>query len=111
MSAMSPNVTDSKPGASGAAFAVVGTKIEKSYAYAIEVKNLKSTNIEIVVQDQVPVSQNTEIEVENEELSKGVIDQRTGIIEWEFTLKPKATKDIILKYKIKHDKDKQVFLN
>mgnify|MGYP000994974387 CR=1 FL=1 len=90
---------------------VVGTKIEKSYAYAIEVKNLKSTNIEIVVQDQVPVSQNTEIEVENEELSKGVIDQRTGIIEWEFTLKPKATKDIILKYKIKHDKDKQVFLN
>ena len=28
---------------------VVGTKIEKSYAYAIEVKNLKSTNIEIVV--------------------------------------------------------------
>ena len=87
---------------------IVGTKMERTYAYSIEVKNLKSTNIDIVIQDQVPVTQNAEIEIEALELSKGKIDTRTGIIEWEFSLKPKASKDLLLTYKLKHDKDKNV---
>lgn len=89
---------------------IVGTKMEKTYAYAIEVKNLKSTSIDIIVQDQIPITQNAEIEIEGLELSKGELDERTGIIEWKFTLKPKATKDILLKYQVKHDKDKTVYV-
>lgn len=87
---------------------VVGTKKEKTYAYAIEVKNLKSSSIDIIVQDQIPITQNAEIEIEATELSKGKLDERTGLIEWKFTLKPKGKKDIQLKYKIKFDKDKNV---
>lgn len=90
---------------------VVGTKLERTFAYAIEVKNLKSTNIEIVVQDQIPVSRNAEIEIETLENSKGTVNDRTGIIEWSFSLKPKANKDLQLKYQVKHDKDKPVYIN
>lgn len=89
---------------------IVGTKIEKTYSYAIEVKNLKSKSIELVVQDQMPITQNAEIEIEAEDISKGKLEERTGIIEWKFTLKPKGSKDIQLKYKIKHDKDQNMSL-
>jgi uncharacterized protein (TIGR02231 family) len=87
---------------------VIGTKKERTFAYAIEVKNLKSSSIEIVVQDQIPVTQNAEIEIEATELSKGKLDERTGLVEWKFTLKPKGKKDIQFKYKVKFDKDKNV---
>ncbi len=90
---------------------IVGTKKEQTYAYAIEVKNLKSTSIDIVVQDQIPVTTNPDIEIESLETSKGEINKRTGVIEWEFTLRSKAEKEILLTYKVKHDKEQTVYIN
>jgi uncharacterized protein (TIGR02231 family) len=90
---------------------VVGTKHERTSVFAIEVKNMKSTSIEIVIQDQIPVTSNPEIEIEVLEVDKGTLDKRTGIVEWKFNLKPKASKDIQFGYKVKHDKDKIVPLN
>lgn len=87
---------------------VIGQNKERTYAYSIEVKNLKSTSIELIVQDQLPITQNTDIEIEAMELSKGVLDRRTGIVEWSYTIKPKGKKDILFKYKVKHDKDQNV---
>lgn len=89
---------------------VVGTKMERTYAYEIQVKSLKSNSIELVVQDQLPITQNAEIEIEHLDISKGELDERTGIIEWKFTLKGKGKKNLLMKYKIKHDKDKTVYL-
>ena len=57
-------------------------------------KNLKSTSIELVIQDQLPITQNADIEIEALETSKGKVNERTGMIEWSYTLKPKASKDI-----------------
>jgi len=89
---------------------VVGTKMVKSYAYSIEVKNLKSKSIELIVQDQIPVTTNPEIEIEATELSKGVLNERKGIIEWKISLKPKANKDLQFTYEVKYDKDQNVVL-
>ena len=89
---------------------IVGTKIEKTYAYSIEVKNLKSTTIELIIQDQIPITQNGEIEIEALDVSKGKINERTGIVEWKLSIKPKGKKDLILKYKVKYDKDQNLVL-
>lgn len=90
---------------------IVGTNKERTFAYAIEIKNLKSTSIDIIVQDQIPVTQNGDIEITTTELSKGDIDERTGIVEWEFNIKPKGEKDIQFIYKVKHPKDQTVYIN
>ena len=90
---------------------IVGQKMEKTYAYSIEVKNLKSRAIRIVVQDQIPITQNSDIEIEALETSRGKFNERTGMLEWEFTLKPKAEKDIKLTYEVKYDKDKNLYIN
>ena len=90
---------------------IVGQKMEKTYAYSIEVKNLKSRAIRIVVQDQIPITQNSDIEIEALETTRGKFNKRTGMLEWEFTLKPKAEKDIKLTYEVKYDKDKNLYIN
>ena len=50
------------------------------------------------------------IEINKIELGKGKINDRTGLIEWEFTLKPKVSKEIQFSYQIKHDKDQNINL-
>jgi uncharacterized protein (TIGR02231 family) len=89
---------------------VVGTKKVKSYAYIIEVKNLKSNSIDVVIQDQIPVTTNPDIEIEATEISKGELNSRTGIISWKVNLRPKGTKEIDFQYEVKFDKDQNVVL-
>lgn len=89
---------------------IVGDKKERILSYSIEVKNMKATAIEIVVQDQVPITQNAEISIETLELGKGELDARTGIIEWKFSLKPKEGKLLNFSYKVTHKKEMNVSL-
>ena len=90
---------------------VVGAKTERTFAYSIEVKNLKSRTIKLVVQDQIPITTNADIEIEALDLSKGKLTKKNGLIEWEFNLKPKQNKDLSLSYKVKYDKDKNLVVN
>lgn len=89
---------------------VVGSKIEHTSAYSIIVKNLKSKSIQLVIQDQVPVSRNADIEVKLLDKGSGKFNERSGSLTWEFTLKPQGKKTIDFKYEVKHDKEKNVNL-
>ena len=89
---------------------IVGDKKERTLSYSIEVKNMKATPIEIVVQDQIPITQNAEISIETLELGKGELDALTGIMEWKFTLKPKEGKLMNFSYKVTHKKEMNVSL-
>ncbi|MBU3660177.1 MAG: DUF4139 domain-containing protein [Flavobacteriales bacterium] len=90
---------------------VIAEKRERSFAYSIEVKNMKSIPVEIVIQDQIPITQNADITIEKSDLGKGGnLDETTGLMEWSFTLKPKESKLFDYNFKVKHNKDKQVNL-
>ncbi|MFM7758859.1 MAG: DUF4139 domain-containing protein [Crocinitomicaceae bacterium] len=87
---------------------IISDRIERIFAYNIEAKNNKSSTIELIIQDQLPLTTNGDINIEAMELSKGELDTRTGTIEWKMTLKPKDSKLIDYKFKVKHNKDKQI---
>jgi len=89
---------------------IVAEKRERTFNYSIEVRNLKSSNIELYVQDQIPITQNGDIIIENINPGKGKLDEPTGLIEWIVNIKPKESKTIEFGYKVKHDKDKQINL-
>lgn len=89
---------------------IVGDKKERTMSYSIEVKNLKATTVDIIVQDQLPITQNGDIIIEALDLGKGTLDPATGIIEWSVTLKTKESKIINFNYKVKHNKDLNVTL-
>ncbi len=84
---------------------VIGDKKERTFAYSIEVKNIKATAIDIVIQDQIPITTNADITIEPINLAKARYDDRTGALEWTFTLKPKENKVIDFSFKVKHNKD------
>lgn len=89
---------------------VIGDKILKTYAYYMELKNHKSRTVKITVQDQVPITQNTEIEIELINGSKGKLNEITGLMEWDLRLKSKETKNINLVYTVTYNKTKNVNL-
>lgn len=84
---------------------IVGDKKEKTMSYSIEVKNLKATPIDIIVQDQIPITTNAEIAIEPVDKGKGILESGTGILEWSFTLKPKESKTVNFSYKVTHKKE------
>jgi len=87
---------------------VIGDKIEKTLAYTIEVKNLKSSTIELVIQDQIPITTNTDIEIDKINIGKAKRKERTGLIEWDIKLKPKESKTFDFEFRIKYDKSQRI---
>lgn len=87
---------------------VIGNQKERTNSFEIEIKNLKSTNIEVIVQDQIPVTTNADIVIEAGDLDKGKLDPVTGLLEWKLDLKTKESKKLNFGYKVKFNKDQQV---
>jgi hypothetical protein len=78
--------------------------------WQIEVKNRKNQIVNLLVEDQVPVSQNSAIEVETQELSGGRMDSNSGKVLWHFTLNPNDDKKVELKYQVKYPKNQSVIV-
>lgn len=64
--------------------------------------------MDITLQDQVPVSQNSDITVDVLNISGGTLDPLSGIITWKLKLQPGETKQLILNYSIKYPKNQRV---
>ena len=78
--------------------------------WEIEVKNRKNQLVNLLVEDQIPVSQNSSIEVEKQELSGGKLDEKSGKVTWDFQLKPQDDKKVELKYLVKYPKSQSVIV-
>ncbi len=89
---------------------IIGETKERTMIYSIEVKNNKATPIELIIQDQLPITQNPEITTEPTSLDKGNLETKTGIVTWKINLKPKDNKTIDFGYKVKHKKDQNIQL-
>ena len=89
---------------------VVGNDIERTYSYEISIKNLKANTIELVIEDQIPVTTNGEIVIETINTDKANYDKTTGKLTWTVNLKTKATDKFTYSFKIKYPKDRNVIL-
>jgi uncharacterized protein (TIGR02231 family) len=84
----------------------IGTNQRDSYAYEIAVRNTKSEPVKITIEDQIPVSQNSQIEVTLTDAGGGLQDSGTGKLTWQLTLQPGESKKIVFKFDVKYPKDK-----
>jgi uncharacterized protein (TIGR02231 family) len=89
---------------------IIGSNKTENFSFLLTIRNNKSTGIKITLQDQIPVSSNSEITVEAVELSGGRHNVQTGEIKWDLEIKPQETKQIILTYSVKYPRDKTVIL-
>ncbi|RMG59262.1 MAG: mucoidy inhibitor MuiA family protein [Bacteroidetes bacterium] len=86
----------------------IGSNERLTYGFAITLRNNKSTAVQLTLEDQVPVSQNKEIEVEILELSGGRVDPGSGKVVWDVALAPGETRELILKFEVKYPKNQPV---
>jgi uncharacterized protein (TIGR02231 family) len=89
---------------------LIGANKVETLSFLISVRNNKSQAAEIKLRDQIPLSQNSDITVEALELTGGKLNTVTGEVVWNLRVDPRATKEIILTYSVKHPKDKKVIL-
>lgn len=86
----------------------IGSTLRDSYVWEISVRNTKTEPIKIVVEDQLPVSQNSQIEVTGIDTGGSVYSSNTGKLIWEFSLSASETKKLVYKFEVKYPKDKTV---
>ena len=86
----------------------VGSNIRESFGYKITLRNTKSEAINIIVEDQVPISQDSRIEVELEDAKGADFNRESGKLTWKLTLQPLENKEILIKYNAKYPKGKNI---
>lgn len=85
-----------------------GGKQKTSKAYEITVQNNKKQAVSLQIEDQLPISQNGDIEVDREELSGASVDEQTGKLTWKITLQPGETIKKQLRFSVQYPKKRYV---
>lgn len=87
---------------------IFGSKQQTSRAFEITVQNNKKQGIELVIEDQLPISQNSDVEVNTEEISGAQYDANTGKLTWKVNLAPGETIKKQLRFTVKYPKKKYI---
>lgn len=78
--------------------------------FSLEVKNNKSTAINLLLEDRVPITQNKEIKVDDIETGDAKYDENTGILKWKIKLEPKASAKKQFSYEVRFPKGRTINL-
>jgi uncharacterized protein (TIGR02231 family) len=84
---------------------LLGNSTKETFAYEMVVKNNRKTPVTIDVEDQLPVSTQSDITVEALETSKAQYDPKTGKLTWSYTIQPGDMKKINLSFSVKYPKN------
>jgi uncharacterized protein (TIGR02231 family) len=89
---------------------MIGLNRRESFMYEINVRNNHKTPIDIEIQDQLPVSQENEISIEQDEISGGDKDELSGRLKWQFKLEPAKTRTLKISFSVKYPRNKFVLI-
>ncbi|HEY0739930.1 MAG TPA: DUF4139 domain-containing protein [Chryseosolibacter sp.] len=87
---------------------LIGSNQRETRAFEISVRNTKTELVKITLEDQVPISQNSQIEVTVSDVGGARYNKDNGKLIWELTLQPNETKKVVYKYEVKYPKDRVV---
>lgn len=82
-----------------------GGKVRRTLDWEIEVRNLKSEKVSVVVYDQYPLSDRDYIEVEVLDLGGAVFNAKTGELEWTLELDPGESKKVGFRYQVEYPEE------
>jgi len=85
---------------------VIGLNQKETHAFEINVRNNQSGPITITLEDQIPVSRNSQIEVSLIDEGGSKFSPVNGKMVWELTLKPNESKRLVYQFEVKFPKDK-----
>ncbi|MBL0331064.1 MAG: mucoidy inhibitor MuiA family protein [Bacteroidetes bacterium] len=86
----------------------IGNTTKETFAYEMMVKNNRKTPIQIEVEDQLPISTQSDVTVDAIETTKAEFDAKTGKLVWKYTLQPGEVKKIELSFSVKYPKNSKI---
>jgi uncharacterized protein (TIGR02231 family) len=90
---------------------LLGNNTKETFAYEMVVKNNRKTTVQIEIEDQLPLSTQSDITVEAIETTKAELDPQTGKLTWKYTLQPGESKKIELSFSVKYPKNTTLNFN
>jgi len=90
---------------------LLGNNRTDSRQFEIVVRNNKNVPVNIIVDDQFPISTLKEIEVDDLKYEGAKLNEETKIITWNFAIDPKQSKKMEMKYSVKYPKEKKLQLD
>ncbi len=89
---------------------IIGSTQKDTREWEIEVRNNKREEIQIQIEDQIPVTTSEEVEIEAEMSSGSRLDEKTGKVTWELSINSGKSKDMKLKYEVRYPKGQYIRL-
>ncbi|HLV45697.1 MAG TPA: DUF4139 domain-containing protein [Flavobacterium sp.] len=106
-----PNISvDKKVVSDKSGTKMLSSKKEQNFTYEITARNNKKENIELLVEDQIPVSKNKDIEISLTDKKGADFDEETGKLSWTINLKSNSSEKIRFGYQVKSDKNQDLYL-
>ncbi|NIO48276.1 MAG: mucoidy inhibitor MuiA family protein [Candidatus Aminicenantes bacterium] len=87
----------------------LGKKERIKLAYKITIQNLRKNQVEIEVFDQLPLSQNTKIDIKDQNITPAPSEKsEKGMLSWIFTLAPMEKREILVAFTIEYPKGTKI---
>jgi uncharacterized protein (TIGR02231 family) len=87
---------------------LIGSNQRESHAFELTIRNAKSESVKVIVEDQIPISKNSQIEVTITDTGSARFSKDTGKLTWEVSLQPGESKKVKFAYEVKYPKDRQI---
>jgi uncharacterized protein (TIGR02231 family) len=85
-----------------------GSTTRQTFTYEITVKNNKTTDIDILVKDQYPISTIKDVTVTLDESNEAMVNTETGVLTWKVSLKPGESSKKRFTYTVKYPKELKI---
>lgn len=89
---------------------LIGSKVTETRSWEITLTNGKKQDIDITIEDQIPVSTNEKVKVKLLEQGSSNYATSTGILKWDIKIKALETKKLQFSYSVEYPKGTQVNL-
>lgn len=84
---------------------LLGKGEQRVFAYTVKMNNTCNDGVKLLIKDQLPVSQDSEITVTDLELCGGMLNEKTGELTWRYTLQAKEEGYFAFSYAVRYPKD------
>ena len=86
----------------------IGSKRKTTRGYRIKVQNNGAKVVDLRIEDQLPLSTSSDIEVKAEEISGANYDPVSGKLTWDIKLEPGKSQERIVRFEVVYPKKKVI---
>lgn len=86
----------------------LSSDVERTFSYEIKIKNIKKNAINLIVEEQFPISQQEDIKVNLKETNGALIDNEIGSLKWNVTINSNESISKRFSFSVRYPKDKKI---